>query len=48
MILFIGALAFSGTDAQDAVKLGVLAESLLSAVLDSLVLRTGHPALTES
>ena len=40
MSLFIGALAFPGAPAmQDAVKIGVLAGSLLSAVAGFLVLR---------
>jgi len=44
MSLFIGALAFTGPDAQDAVKLGVLTGSILSAFLGFLVLRTAKPS----
>jgi NhaA family Na+:H+ antiporter len=39
MSLFIGSLAFSGEDAQNATKIGVLGGSVLSAVLGWLVLR---------
>ena len=44
MSLFIGLLAFpSSAQAQDAVKLGVLAGSVLSAIAGALVLRLSSP-----
>lgn len=43
MSLFIGLLAFSGEALQDATKVGVIAGSVLSAVLGFLVLRFAPP-----
>ena len=39
MSLFIGDLAFRGTDLHDGIKLAVFCGSLVSAVLGALVLR---------
>ena len=43
MSLFIGGLAFAGPDQADAVKIGVLMGSILSAILGYLVLRFAAP-----
>jgi Na+:H+ antiporter, NhaA family len=46
MSLFIGNLAFIGAAQVDAVKVGVLAGSLLSALAGWTVLRFASPAAT--
>ena len=43
MSLFIGALAFIGPDQADAVKIGVLMGSILSAIIGYLILRFAAP-----
>jgi len=43
MSLFIGTLAFAGPEAAAPLRLGVLAGSILSAVLGYVVLRLAHP-----
>ena len=48
MSLFIGGLAFPGQPESDAVKLGVLLGSLLSATMGVAVLRFARPAATQS
>jgi Na+:H+ antiporter, NhaA family len=51
MSLFIGSLAFETSDSQDAVRIGALSGSLISAHAGYVVLRafggrTSHPAAT--
>jgi NhaA family Na+:H+ antiporter len=48
MSLFIGSLAFAETEYEGAMRLGVLAGSILSALLGVVVLRFGMPALGRS
>jgi NhaA family Na+:H+ antiporter len=43
MSLFIGGLAFTGADQGDAVKIGVLMGSILSAIIGYLILRFAAP-----
>ena len=43
MSLFIGGLAFTGADQSDAVKIGVLMGSILSAIIGYLILRFAAP-----
>ena len=47
MSLFIGTLAFSDPEQAEAVRIGVLAGSLLSAILGALVLRAALPTKSD-
>jgi NhaA family Na+:H+ antiporter len=48
MSLFIGGLAFTGSDQADDVKIGVLMGSVLSAIIGYLILRLASPQKTIS
>jgi NhaA family Na+:H+ antiporter len=43
MSLFIGVLAFTTSEMQDAVKIGVLVGSITSAVLGAMLLAAARP-----